>query len=251
MTSWDPPFPVDLEERAPKDEDYWDRYRAAPKAFITLADGQRLWGSRLRQGVVASDPGTDDQSIAHVSIRLAAGFSARHVASRGAAAAAQGTTDFGEYFLYFSFFLVVSALLLAYLFFAVGLEQRTTEIGVLAALGFSPGAIRRAFVREGAVLAGIGALIGAVAAVGYGAVIMYGLRTWWVGAVGTTRALAARRAAVAGHRRRPARSWPGSSRIWLGRPRHEPALGAIAAEGRHRSDRPPVRARPRNSSPDY
>ena len=128
-------------------------------------------------GTATVDPKTIDP--------LAAGFAARHVRNE-AAAAAQGTTDFGEYFLYFSFFLVVSALLLAYLFFAVGLEQRTTEIGLLSAVGFSPGAIRRSFLTEGAVLAGIGAVIGAVAAIGYGAAIMYGLRTWWVGAVGTT-----------------------------------------------------------------
>ena len=100
--------------------------------------------------------------------------------------ASQGTTDFGQYFIYFSFFLVVAALLLAYLFFAVGLEQRTQEIGLLAAVGYAPRAIRRAFLTEGAVLAAIGALIGAGADVGYGALIMYGLRTWWVGAVGTT-----------------------------------------------------------------
>jgi putative ABC transport system permease protein len=78
-------------------------------------------------------------------------------------------------------------LLLAYLFFAVGLEQRTREVGLLAAVGFSPAAIRSSFVREGFVLAAIGAIVGAAAAVGYGALIMYGLRTWWVGAVGTTR----------------------------------------------------------------
>jgi ABC-type lipoprotein release transport system permease subunit len=81
---------------------------------------------------------------------------------------------------------VVAALLLAYLFFAVGLEQRTQEIGLLATVGNAPRANRRTFLTEGAVLAGIGAVIGAVAAVGYGALIMHGLRTWWVGAVGTT-----------------------------------------------------------------
>ena len=184
MTSWDPPFPVDLKRVRPKDEDYWDQYRAAPKAFIPIADGQRLWGSRYGKvsslrlsGTAAVNPQLIDPATA--------GLSARHVRSE-AAAAAQGTTDFGQYFLYFSFFLVVSALLLAYLFFAVGLEQRTQEIGLLAAVGFAPAAIRRSFIGEGAVLAGVGALIGAIAAVGYGAAIMYGLRTWWVGAVGTT-----------------------------------------------------------------
>ena len=184
MTSWDPPFPVDLKRIRPKDEDYWDRHRAAPKAFITIEDGQRLWGSRY--GKVSSLRLHGGHTIDAQSIDpVAAGFAARHVRSE-AAAAAQGTTDFGQYFLYFSFFLVVSALLLAYLFFAVGLEQRTQEVGLLAAVGFPPRAIRRSFIREGAILAGIGALIGAIAAVGYGAAIMYGLRTWWVGAVGTT-----------------------------------------------------------------
>ena len=184
MTSWDPPFPVDLKRIRPQDEDYWDAYRAAPKAIIPLAEGQRLWGSRY--GKVSSLRLSGTASIDPRSIDpVAAGFSARHVRNE-AATASQGTTDFGQYFLYFSFFLVVSALLLAYLFFAVGLEQRTQEIGLLAAVGYAPRAIRRGFLNEGAVLAGIGAVIGAVAAVGYAALIMYGLRTWWVGAVGTT-----------------------------------------------------------------
>ena len=38
--------------------------------------------------------------------------------------AARGATEFGEYFLYFSFFLMVSALLLTGLFFRLGVEQR-------------------------------------------------------------------------------------------------------------------------------
>ncbi|HKX90530.1 MAG TPA: FtsX-like permease family protein, partial [Sphingopyxis sp.] len=184
MTSWDPPFPVDLKRVRPKDEEYWDLHRAAPKALIPIAEGQRLWGSRY--GKVSSLRLSGSAGINPRLIDPAtAGLSARHVRSE-AAAASQGTTDFGQYFLYFSFFLVVAALLLAYLFFAVGLEQRTQEIGVLAAVGFAPAAIRRSFISEGAVLAGLGALVGAIAAVGYGAAIMYGLRTWWVGAVGTT-----------------------------------------------------------------
>ena len=31
----------------PRDEAYWERYRAAPKAFVPLAVGQELWGHRL------------------------------------------------------------------------------------------------------------------------------------------------------------------------------------------------------------
>ena len=184
ITAWDPPFPVDLKRVRKQDEDYWDQYRAAPKAIITVGDAQRLWGSRY--GKVSSlrlsgNAPIDPQAIDPAS----AGITVRNVRAE-AISAAQGTTDFGEYFLYFSFFLVVSALLLAYLFFAVGLEQRTTEVGVLASIGFSASAIRGVFIREGAILAALGAVIGAIAAVGYSALILYGLRTWWIGAVGTT-----------------------------------------------------------------
>ena len=95
-------------------------------------------------------------------------------------------TDFGEYFTYFSFFLVVSALLLASLFFRLGVEQRLREIGALRALGFDERGVRRLFWAESAALSLAGGLLGAAGAVGYAELIMWGLRTWWVDAVGTT-----------------------------------------------------------------
>ncbi len=100
--------------------------------------------------------------------------------------ASRGATDFGEYFLYFSFFLVASALLLAALFFKLGIEQRLREIGILQAIGFSAGKIRTLFLGEGIILAILGTLVGLAGALAYGTLIMHGLRTWWVGAVGTT-----------------------------------------------------------------
>ena len=57
--------------------------------------------------------------------------------------ASRGATDFGEYFVYFSFFLVVSALLLAALFFKLGIEQRVREVGLLRAVGFRVADVRR------------------------------------------------------------------------------------------------------------
>ncbi len=101
-------------------------------------------------------------------------------------AASRGATDFGEYFLYFSFFLVVSALLLTALFFKLGIEQRLREIGTLQAIGFAASRIRTLFLTEGLLLAIIGSVIGLLGAIGYASLLMYGLRTWWVDAVGTT-----------------------------------------------------------------
>jgi len=100
--------------------------------------------------------------------------------------ASRGATDFGEYFLYFSFFLVVSALLLTSLFFKLGVEQRLREIGIMQAVGFPASRIRSLFLIEGLLLAVVGSLLGLAGALAYGQLMMFGLRTWWVDAVGTT-----------------------------------------------------------------
>jgi hypothetical protein len=169
-----------------KDEDYWDTWRSAPKAFIPLEVGQQLWPSPFGtlSSLRAARADAQWPSIGALDI-FASGLSVRHARAESLAAA-EGTTDFGEYFVYFSFFLVVSGLLLAGLFFALSVEQRATELGLLLAVGFAARDVRRVLVTEAAVLATAGSVIGMAAAIGYAALIMYGLRTWWVGAVGTT-----------------------------------------------------------------
>ena len=196
VADWDPPFPIDLKRVRPVDEEYWNRHRATPKAFIPIERGQQLWGSRhgaltaLRlvppQGAPLAE-GRDhyEQALLDELDPLAMGFSVYDVRTQSLAAST-GATDFGEYFTYFSTFLVVSALLLAGLFFKLGVEQRLQEVGLLQALGLDPAAIRRLFVGEALVLATIGGLVGIAGAIAYSALIMLGLRTWWVDAVGTT-----------------------------------------------------------------
>ncbi len=187
--SWDPPFPVDLKRVRPRDEDYWKLYRTAPKAFISLKAGQDLWGSRFGKVTSIRVQGTDADAFAaqlRASIDPAQLGMAVFDPRAQSLASAQGSTDFGQYFTYFSFFLVVSALLLAGLFFQLGIEQRLREIGTLRAVGFSPSRIRRIFVAEGFVLAIAGAIVGTMGALAYGWFLLYGLKTWWRGAVGTS-----------------------------------------------------------------
>ncbi len=187
LHDWDPPFPVDLSRVRPKDEAYWKQYRTTPKAYLPLGEGQKLWGSRF--GKLTSVRLSEAKPEFAAALRgeidpLRAGFTI--LAARAEALeASRGSTDFGEYFLYFSFFLVASALLLVGLFFKLGVEQRLKEIGLLGALGFQAKQVRRLFLREGLVLAVAGALAGVAGAVAYAALILHGLRTWWVGAVGT------------------------------------------------------------------
>jgi ABC-type lipoprotein release transport system permease subunit len=187
VADWDPPFPLDLSRIRPADEQYWDEHRATPKAFVSLRTGQELWGSRygrLTAVRLARVPGFEEAIRSRLD-PLAAGLTVV-AARRDALEASAGATDFGEYFSYFSFFLVVSALLLGVLFFRLGVEQRLREIGALRAFGFTIARIRRLFVLEAAALAAGGAVLGVLGAIAYAALIMLGLRTWWSGAVGTS-----------------------------------------------------------------
>ncbi|MGO9097209.1 MAG: FtsX-like permease family protein [Bryobacteraceae bacterium] len=187
LRDWDPPFPLDLKRIRPVDEEYWNRYRATPKAFIRLERGRRLWGTRfgsLTSIRIFPPAPAFPEALRQALDPAKMGLTATPVKAQ-ALKAAQGATDFGEYFTYFSFFLMVSALLLAGLFFKLGIEQRTKEIGVLRSLGFSASKIRTIFLLEGFVLATVGAATGAGAALAYGALILLGLRTWWFDAVGT------------------------------------------------------------------
>lgn len=196
LADWDPPFPIDLNRVRPKDEDYWRQYRATPKAFIPIYTGQKLWGSRYGKltsmRFTPKDPsdiqGTRDAFEKQLRAALdpiQMGLSVQPVKEQSLQAS-RGATDFSEYFTYFSFFLVVSALLLTALFFKLGVEQRLREIGLLRAIGFSIKQVSSLFLREGLALAALGSVIGSIGAVTYGALMMFGLRTWWVGAVGTT-----------------------------------------------------------------
>ena len=71
------------------------------------------------------------------------------------------------------------------LFFKLGIEQRAREVGLLRAVGLGPGDVRRLFLSEGVLLAVCGSLVGALGAIGYAALLMTALRSWWVDAVGT------------------------------------------------------------------
>ena len=192
LSDWDPPFPVDLKRIRQKDEDYWHQYRTTPKAFISLPVGQSLWQSRFGQATsirLAERSDSNSGNNFYDRLRNALnptlmGVAVLPVRSEGLQAS-RGATDFGEYFLYFSFFLVVSALLLTALFFKLGVEQRIREIGTLRAIGFGPSKTRALFLIEGLILSMIGSMLGALGSIAYGQFMMFGLRTWWVDAVGT------------------------------------------------------------------
>ena len=49
IADWDLPFEIDTKRIKPIDDQYWRKYGATPKAFVSLATGRMLWASRFGQ----------------------------------------------------------------------------------------------------------------------------------------------------------------------------------------------------------
>lgn len=194
IASWDPPVPIDLNQIRPRDEEYWDRFGSAPKAFINFTTGKRLWSSRfgtLTSIRIGTNPGQDltstktafENNILDLLDATQFGFTFRPVKAEGLRAST-GATDFGALFISFSFFLIISAALLVGLLFRLGIEQRAKEVGLLLSLGYTLSLVRRRFLGEGLLLAAVGSLLGLGGALAYAWLLLWALTTLWVGAVG-------------------------------------------------------------------
>ena len=198
LANWDPPFPYDssrVRSRPPHDEDerYWNDHRATPKGFVSLVTGRRLWASRFGQSTSVRVPPTNNRTHAALQQALegelskqkaALGFEFRPVKRQGLQAS-QGTTDFNQLFLGFSFFIIASAVMLVLLLFRLGIERRASEIGTLLAIGFSLHRVRLFLLAEGGLVALAGSGVGLAAGTGYAWLMLAGLRSpgWWLAAI--------------------------------------------------------------------
>ncbi len=189
MASWDPPFPFDPTRIGPEDEKYWEDFGPTPKAFVSLATGRKLWASRFGKTTSLRIVPPEGVFADELETRLTPapepmGFVFQPIKQQGLKAAA-GSTPFNVLFLAFSFFLIAAAVMLIVLLFRLGVERRAAELGILTATGFANRKIVRILTAEGLAVATAGSLAGMAAGVGYAALMVYGLRTWWLAAVVT------------------------------------------------------------------
>ncbi|MFZ5833230.1 MAG: FtsX-like permease family protein [Planctomycetota bacterium] len=194
MSNWDPPFPFDIARIRPEDDEYWEEHGPTPKAFVSLEAGRKLWGSRFGETTsLRIVPG--DGSASALAAKLADTLSelpARmglvfQPVREQALAASVGTTPFEALFLGFSMFLIASAAILVALVFRLTVERRAAELGVLLSVGFAPGRLGAILLGEAFVVALAGSAVGVPLGVGYAALMLHGLRTWWHDAVNTSQ----------------------------------------------------------------
>jgi putative ABC transport system permease protein len=187
---WKPGFDFDATRMREKDQDFWSRYRGTPKAFVNLKVGQEMWGNRWGNLTSIRYPaGTKREQVERVAAFVdptSLGFRVVNLRDQ-ALAATNAPVDFGELFVYFSFFLIAAAAVLTGLLFTFTIEQRAAEAGLLLAVGWPVKKVRRLFLREGFILALIGSLVGALLAALYTKGVLQALAGVWGGATGGTR----------------------------------------------------------------
>ncbi|MEO7297737.1 MAG: ABC transporter permease [Verrucomicrobiota bacterium] len=186
---WDAGFAIDMKKIRAKDEQYWKEHRGTPKAFVTLAAGEKMWSNRFGTFTAIRFPISEVAKIQESLRRnldpASLGLIFQPVREQALLASSQ-SQDFGQLFLGFSFFLIFAALILVALLFQFSLEQRATEIGTLLALGFRAKQIRRLLLAEGAALAFLGGILGMFGGIFYARAMLLGLKTLWRDAVGTS-----------------------------------------------------------------
>jgi ABC-type lipoprotein release transport system permease subunit len=203
VDEWDTPFPVDYSLIRDRDEQYWDRYRAAPKLFMDPARLQAIWRSA---------PGGEQADwVTSVRIRppehAAADFSeayTRRLLARLAEAqttitlrpvrelaleASKGTSDFSGLFLGLSMFLVFAGAGLGGMLLRLSVDRRASQAGTMLATGCPPAMVHNTLRAEGLLLGGVGTLVGLPAGVLYARGIIGALERWWAGAIGSTSTL--------------------------------------------------------------
>lgn len=194
-TDWDAGVEIHMDRIRKKDEDYWNKYRGTPKAFISYQTGRKLWGSNFGPATSIRVPGgtSRESIISELTGRIdpaASGFTVQDIKS-DMIKAANESVDFSSLFISLGFFIIVSCLILLLLAVSSFFETRKEQISTLYSLGFTNRWIFKLLLTETAIIAVAGSILGGVSGLLFNYVVTAALNTVWTGAVQTNTLVAA------------------------------------------------------------
>jgi putative ABC transport system permease protein len=186
---WDSTLPIDLKRIRMQDEKYWNQYKTLPKACISVYAAQEIWQNRYGNLTSIQYPSSLN-SVEKLETEMLSQITPAYfdlifqpVREQGLTAN-QEAVDFGQLFTSLSFFVIISALLLTSLLFVFNIEQRSSETGLLLAVGISRLQVRQVLMFEGFTLAIIGSVVGGGLGFIYHSLVFWGLSTFWQDAIG-------------------------------------------------------------------
>lgn len=187
---WEAGVPINLDNIRKKDENYWEEWKGAPKAYISIDKAREMWENRFGIYTAVRFPAETfkmENYLEAFSQHIDPGdlgMSVEPIRDLGVKAAQNGT-DFSGLFLGLSIFILAASVILTTLLFRLNMETRSAEVGLLAALGFREKQVRTLFLWEGFTVALSGGIIGLIFSVFYTSGIFRILNTLWYDIVRT------------------------------------------------------------------
>lgn len=187
---WDAGIPIDFTKIRDKDEAYWKKYKGTPKAMIGMSSALNMWSNKYGQ-YTAFRFHKDELSAVQIEAKILErlhpsmlNLTFISVRNQGDNAASN-MVDFGELFLSLSFFIIAAGILLTLLIYALNLENRNQETGILKGLGFSNKKILSIRFLESMPTVVLGGILGSIIGIAYNQTIIWGLNSVWQDVVRT------------------------------------------------------------------
>lgn len=181
---WEPGLPLDLKRIRDQDDEYWEKYKGTPKAFVSYTAGKGMWSNRwgnttgLR--VVDGKKSEIEASVKSMITPSLVGMKTQDFKAQ-ALTAAKSPVDFAMLFLSMSFFLILASIALVVMLFTFNVEQRTREGGLLAALGIKAQKVTNWRLGEAFFVVLLGGVIGTILAVGFCFIVLKVIGSIWAG----------------------------------------------------------------------
>ena len=181
---WEAGVPIDLDAIRDKDKKYWNDYKGTPKAFVSHSKALEMWSNRFGNNTAVRFPAKSfnkekyNQLFANEINPSDLGISVEPIREQGLYAAQNGT-DFSGLFIGMSFFILIASIVLTSLLFQLNLETRSSQVGLLAALGFQQKQVRGFYLSEGFVISVVGGVLGVIVSVFYTQFVFKILNSLW------------------------------------------------------------------------
>ena len=188
-SDWDAGVVIKMDDIRRKDEDYWNKFRGTPKAFINYNKGKAIWGNNFGPATAIRFPAGISEKEITDKLRGSldpdnTGFSVTDLSDESLKAANE-SIDFSTLFLSLGIFLILASAVL--LSFAVSsyFDSKRSQINIFFALGFKNRWIEKMLFLESGLIALTGCLLGAFAGNLVNILITRALNSVWRGAVQT------------------------------------------------------------------
>ena len=188
-SEWDAGVPVKMNEIRRKDEDYWNRYRGTPKAFMAYEEGKELWGNNFGPATAIRFPsemsGKEIESKLDGSVdpgKFGLYITDIHADSQKAA---NESVDFGTLLLSLGFFLILASFILLSFSTSSYFDTKKKHVSTLFALGFRKIWIIKLLYFESGLITLAACFAGAFSGYIVAVFITTALNTVWSGAVQT------------------------------------------------------------------